>query len=150
MAAMTLLLLLRISSSSSCFFHINYESAFGEREIYLAYISISVLFFVDFAFRPSFFLFCNIIFAAICGYSGERGRIGCEMWCLISFYAAAADYDCDYHDDPDPDDDADENEREKGSVCDVLSLVLSLVSMGFASFGLASKRISKKFSDGES
>jgi len=49
MAAMTWLLV------SPLVFHINYESAFGEREIYLAYISISVGFSFSLLRFSSFF-----------------------------------------------------------------------------------------------
>jgi len=64
MAAMTLLLV-----PLSSVFHINYESAFGERKIYLAYISITVLFFLSAAY---IFFFLQDYFPAICGYSGDQ------------------------------------------------------------------------------
>lgn len=63
MAAMTLLLV-----PLSSVFHINYESAFGERKIYLAYISITVLFFLS----AAYIFFLQDYFPAICGYSGDQ------------------------------------------------------------------------------
>lgn len=63
MAAMTLLLV-----PLSSVFHINYESAFGERKIYLAYISITVLFFLS----AAYIFFCKIIFLPFADTQGTK------------------------------------------------------------------------------
>lgn len=68
MAAMTLLLV-----SPSPVFHINYESAFGERKIYLAYISITVLFFLSAAY---IFFFARLFSCHLRILRGPRCRIG--------------------------------------------------------------------------
>jgi len=69
MAAMTLLLV-----PLSSVFHINYESAFGERKIYLAYISITVLFFLSAAYI--FFFFARLFSCHLRILRGPRCRIG--------------------------------------------------------------------------